>query len=560
MQVKKRHPLYRILEILKFERREIYSIYFYAIMLGLVQLILPLGIQAIISFVLGGSISTSLFLLIVFVVFSVLLNGLLQVNQMKIIEKIQQQLFVRYSFSYANIIPNIKLNALKGYHLPELVNRFFDVISLQKGISKLLLDIPTATIQIIFGLLLLAFYHPAFIFFGIMLLLVLYLILRFTGTKGLATSMEESYHKYKVAANLEDNARMNIIYRFIPASYRINNMDKHITNYLSARTSHFKILLIQYWALVGFKFLITAAMLIVGAILLVNQQLNIGQFIAAEIVIILVINSVEKLIVNLDKVYDVLTSLEKINQVLDKPTETNGTIKLEVKDKGPSVRVEHVDFSFTDNKQVLSDINFNIKGGDKLLIYGPKVSGKTTLLLLLSGIYNLKKGQIQFNDVPVGKYDRKSLLEQSMVILQTPDIIEGTLYENLTLGKSISYEEVFKVAEVTGLKKFVEECVEGFDMMLLPIGDGLPNSVIKKIMLARLLLAKPKLAFLDDAFEGIEKEIVAQIQNYIKEEMSGATMIFTSEHKLCKDVCNKVLLVDKGYGRLFGNIDELNNI
>src|SRR5690606_30001501 len=159
----KKRPLTRIFEILKFERKGISSIYFYAILAGLVQLTLPLGIQSIIMFVLGGSISTSLVLLFVFVVFGVFVNALLQVNQMEIIEKIQQQLFVRYSFMYTNKLHNIELKSVKDYYLPELVNRFFDVISLQKGIAKLLLDVPTATIQILFGLILLSFYHPTFI-------------------------------------------------------------------------------------------------------------------------------------------------------------------------------------------------------------------------------------------------------------------------------------------------------------------------------------------------------------------------------------------------------------
>lgn len=559
MAIKKSHPLYRILEILKFERKEIYAIYFYAIMLGIVQLVLPLGIQAIISFVLGGSISTSLFILIILVVLSVLLNGLLQVNQMKIIEKIQQQLFVRYSFSYAHRIPKIKLKSLRGYYLPELANRFFDVISLQKGISKLLLDIPTASIQILFGLLLLSFYHPAFIFFGIMLLFVLYLILRFTGNRGLQTSMEESNYKYRVAANLEDNARLNVLYRFIKPSYRINRIDREITNYLTARTNHFKILLIQYWTLVGFKFLITAAMLIVGALLLVNQQLNIGQFIAAEIVIILVINSVEKLIVNLDKVYDVLTSLEKINKILDKPVDEIGTIKLEESDMGPAFSAEQISFSYDDGVEVIKNVSFTIAKGEKLLIYGPKVSGKSTLLHVLSGIYNCVGGQLLINDIPQNKYDKEALLQQSMVLLDTPDIFEGTLYENLTLGQSITYEEVFRIAEIVGLKKFVDNQQDSYDMQLLSTGDGLPHSIVRKILIARMLLAKPKLALIDDAFDGMEEEIRLRVENFIKEEMKNTTMIITSGRKICNEVCDKVLVLDNGHGRLFGNIGELNN-
>lgn len=559
MSIKKSHPLYRILEILKFERKEIYAIYFYAIMLGIVQLVLPLGIQAIISFVLGGSISTSLFILIILVVFSVLLNGLLQVNQMKIIEKIQQQLFVRYSFSYAHRIPKIRLKALKGLYLPELANRFFDVISLQKGISKLLLDIPTATIQILFGLLLLSFYHPAFIFFGIMLLFVLYLILRFTGNRGLQTSLEESNYKYRVAANLEDNARLNILYRFVSASYRIKRVDKEITNYLSARTSHFKILLVQYWTLVGFKFLITAAMLIVGAFLLVNQQLNIGQFIAAEIVIILVINSVEKLIVNLDKVYDVLTSLEKINNVLDKPVDEVGTIKLEKNEKGPSFTAEHISFAYEEDASVIKNVSFQLERGEKLLIYGPKVSGKSTLLHVLSGIFNCVEGQLLIDGIPQNKYDKEALLQESMIVLDSPDIFQGTLYENITLGNDISYDEVFRISEIVGLKKFVDNQKDSYDMKLLSTGDGLPHSIVKKILMARMLLAKPKFALMDDGFEGIEEEIRLRVENFIKEEMQHTTMVITSGRKICEELCDKVLLLDNGYGRLFGNIDELKN-
>ncbi|MBC8034110.1 MAG: ABC transporter, partial [Chitinophagaceae bacterium] len=177
-----------IYEILLFEKREITSIYFYSMLNGLVVLSFPLGIQSIINFVIGGAVSTSLVLLVIFLIASVLINGLLQVNQMKLIEKIQQQLFVRYSFQYAQALPNLNLKETNNYYLPELVNRFFDTVSLQKGISKLLLDIPAATIQVIFGLLLLSFYHPVFILFGILLLTVLYIIIRFTGKRGLQTS------------------------------------------------------------------------------------------------------------------------------------------------------------------------------------------------------------------------------------------------------------------------------------------------------------------------------------------------------------------------------------
>jgi ATP-binding cassette subfamily B protein len=199
--------LSKLLSIIKYEKAEISSVYFYAILGGLIQLSLPLGIQAIIAFVMGGGISTSIVLLIIAVVLGVFLVGFLRVNQMRIIETIQQQIFVRYTFWYASRIPKLNLSKVDDYYLPEFVNRFFDVQNLQKGMSKLLLDMPAATIQIIFGLILLSFYSATFIIFGLALVIVLYLLLRLTGNQGLQSSMKESDFKYKTGGYLQDLAR-----------------------------------------------------------------------------------------------------------------------------------------------------------------------------------------------------------------------------------------------------------------------------------------------------------------------------------------------------------------
>ncbi|HRG83379.1 MAG TPA: ABC transporter ATP-binding protein, partial [Chitinophagaceae bacterium] len=197
-------PVSRILNLLKLERNEITAVYFYAILNGLIQLSLPVGVQAIIGYVLGASMRASLVVLIMLVVLGVLIAGIMQINQMKIIEKIikkiQQKLFVRYSLAFARHLPDLDLKKNDHVYLPELVNRFFDVQVLQKSLSKILLEIPTAVIQIFFGLVLLSFYHPAFILFGIILVSILVLILQFTGGRGLQTSLEKSKYKYKVAA------------------------------------------------------------------------------------------------------------------------------------------------------------------------------------------------------------------------------------------------------------------------------------------------------------------------------------------------------------------------
>ena len=313
-----------IISILKNDKIEISSIYLLAIVGGLVQLIMPLGIQSIIGFLMGGSYSTSLVLLMIVVIASVWADGYLQISKLKIIERIQQKLFYRYAIDYTEKIPNLKIDQLAYKGLPELVNRFFDVQSLQKSLSKLLLDIPIASIQIVFGLILISFYHPIFILFGAVLIIIIIMILRFTGKNGLLYSKEESTYKYKFVAHLELLAKNFITFKFREHnSLPLQKTDELVSKYLKSRNQHFNVLQIQYWSLIYFKLFTTISMLIAGVVLVINQKINIGQFIATEIVILSIINAVEKIVINLDQVYDALTAIEKISLVTDKETENN---------------------------------------------------------------------------------------------------------------------------------------------------------------------------------------------------------------------------------------------
>ena len=554
------NPIRRILQVIRLEKNEITSVYFYAILSGLIQLSLPLGIQSIISFVLGGAISTSLVVLIVLVVLGVFLNGLLQVNQMRLIEKVQQKIFVRYSFEFAERIPKLNLQSVDSYYLPELVNRFFDTVALQKGISKLLLDIPAATIQILFGLILLSFYHPVFIFFGLVLVLVISLILRLTSAKGMESSLRESDYKYAVAGWLEEMARVVKSFKFSRStSLNISKTDKLVSGYLTHRTTHFRVLLFQYWSLVGFKVAITAAMLIVGSILLVNQQLNIGQFIAAEIVILLVIGSIEKLIINLDTVYDVLTSVEKLGKLTDKPLEQDGTIELVEEDKGLSIEMNGVNFKYSKEvSPVLNKIKILVNSNEKVCIMGATGSGKSTLLRLMSGAYNDFEGTILIDNLPITNYQLDSLRKQTGILLSTQDIFLGTLLENINMGcDDISAKDILLMADKTGLKTFMAELKDGLNTQLDPVGKSLSRNIIQKILLLRALVNNPRLVLLEDPLEGLNDPIRQKVINYLITETKGQTIVISSNDENIAAKCGKVIFLKNGEVAAVGSWDEI---
>jgi ABC-type bacteriocin/lantibiotic exporter with double-glycine peptidase domain len=530
-----------LFKILKLDKKDISSIYFFAILGGLIALTLPLGIQTIINFVVAGTLSTSIIVLIIIVVIGVFINGLVQVRQMQITEKVKQKIFTRYSLEFANKLPYLNIEKLDKYYLPELVNRYFDAPSLTKSLEKILLDVPAAIIQIVFGLILLSFYHPIFIGFGLFLIVILIAIIKFTSPQGLATSLKASDYKYAIASWLEEMARVIKSFKYSKdTNLHLKKADKLVSGYLDARTSHFKILLTQYWSLITFKIIITAAMLIVGSYLVIDNQINVGQFIAADIVIITIMNSIEKLISSLDKVYDTLTSIQKLSKVIDSEIETSGTRELTTINKGVTIEFIDVNFGY-ESKKVLNNLSFKIQAGQMICLSGSSGSGKSSVLRLLTGAYSNFTGTILIDNAPIGNYSLKSLRNQTGILLSQQDIFNGTLLENLTMGSAdISIDEVNKLSDKLNLKDFIKTYKDGYDAVLDTQGKKINANIRQEILLVRALVGNHRLLLLENPFNNLEpKEIVALI-DYLQNE-NTATIIIISDDENVKSKCNMVI-------------------
>jgi ABC-type bacteriocin/lantibiotic exporter with double-glycine peptidase domain len=540
----------KLFELIKLEGKEISAIYFYAILSGLIQLSLPLGIQAILGFVLGATMATSVYLLIGAIIIAVLFVGYFQIQQMKIIEKIQQKIFVRYAFAFAESIPRFNLKDIDKYYLPEKINRFFDTLNVQKGISKLLLDIPIAIIQIVFGLVLLSLYHPLFVVFSFILILIIYLIFKLTSRRGLDTSIAESNHKYAVVAWLEEMGRVIKSLKYSQGTnINLIETDEKLLKYIGSRTSHFKILLLQFKSLVFFKVSVTALMLILGTYLLFNQQINIGQFVAAEIVIITVINSLEKLITSLENIYDVITGLYKLDSVLDNTLEKDGTISLAA--HAPIIEIHNLSFTYNNAQKVFDEISFPILPNSITCISGEENSGKSTLLKLLTGSYADFEGSIQFNKIPLQNYSLQSLRSQTGIMLYEQDIFEGTLYNNITLGKTIiSPEQIIDLLITIGIDNFISFFPKSFETIIDPLGKTLPSSVVQKILLLRALINNPSFLILEEPWQNLDSKSTSKLQQYLIDNVQNKTIIVSTNNKIFIDLCAHHIHLQNGKAQI----------
>lgn len=542
-------PLKRFYNLLQLDKKDVAQIFFYAIFAGLISLSLPLGIQAIINFIQSGHASVSWIVLIIIVIIGVALVGILSLMQLRITENLQQKIFVRSSFEFATRLPKIKFEALYNSYPPEIANRFFDTLTIQKGTSKLLIDFSAALLQIAFGIILLSLYHPFFIVFGILLFFLLYFIFKFSYRSGLETSLKESKFKYKVASWLQEIARNNSSFRNdLNYNYALQKNGAIVSGYLDYREKHFNVIKKQFIQLIGFKVLITASLLLIGGYLVLSQEMNIGQFVAAEIIILLVINSVEKIILGLETFYDVLTATEKIGQVTDLEIEEETSEPYDNCYSNISLETENLTFRFPDSKQKsLNEIDLKIDQGEHIFLEGKNGSGKTTLIRILSGLLQPTGGAFYINDDTFKKINLKQYRSQIGCIIHGETPFEGTILNNITFNdKSVSSEDLKWAITGLQLNDLIKSLPKGLDTAIFPEAKQLSSSNVKKILLARSIIHKPKILFYEDPTDMMDENVAKEIIDFLTAKEHNWTIIVSSKNPYWKTKSDRIITMQDG--------------
>lgn len=555
------NPVRRLISLLGTERKEIIYILFYAIIIGFVSLILPLGIQTTVELVSGGVVFSSVYLMIGLVIVGVLLTGALQIIQISLVEFLQRRIFSKAAFEFAYRLPRLRMEAILKSYAPELVNRFFDVITIQKGLPKLLIDLSSSVIQILFGLLLISLYHPFFVFFGLILLASLVVIFYVTGPRGLNSSIQESKYKYKVAQWLEELARALPSFKIAGnTDLPIRKTDYNVNNYLKYRKTHFSTLVTQFSFIVLFKALITGGLLIMGTLLVIDRKITLGQFVAAEIVIILILNAVEKIIMYMDVVYDLLTAVDKVSHVTDIPIEKTGGMDFVRTDaRGFGIRTKDLSYRYTEsNKYTLQNLDIQISPGQIVCISGSADAGKTTLTNILTGFYTDFEGIATINQYSLRDLDLTHLRDQVAKNISAEDLFDGTLLENLTVGKTnTTVEYVIDAIDRVGLSDDINRLPLGLETPIVSGGKGLSNTMVQKLILARCLAKRPKLIVLNDFFTALTKSDKMQLLSCLTREDRTWTLLVISNDPLIMSACENIIVMETGKIKSEGTFESL---
>jgi ABC-type bacteriocin/lantibiotic exporter with double-glycine peptidase domain len=551
MDTLKGHPLKRFFRLLKLDKKDIGFIYIYAIFEGIISLTIPVGIQAIINLIALNQVSSSWIVLTFIVALGTGVAGAMKLMQHIITETIQQRIFTRSAFDFAYRMPRLQMEAIKNEYAPELANRFFDTLSIQKGIPKILVDLSASSLQIIFGLILLSLYHPFFVFFGFILLFLIAIIVVSTFSPGLSSSLLESKYKYKVAYWLEELGRTMGSFKLAGRTqYPLEKTDELVTGYLDYRKKHFRVVKVQIISVIILKVLATAALLSIGGLLVINNELNIGQFVASEIVIIIILNALDKIVMGMETVFDLLTAVEKIGLVTDLPLEEESG--LDFKEiycpEGMSININNLTYETGDHRQkILNEITLDIKSGERICIVGASASGKSTLLKIIMGLYSNFSGTISYNDIPRKNMNIASLRSYIGDHVTEEHLFHETLIKNITMGRSnVSIQDVIKVCKRISLSDFIKSQPEGLNTIISSDGERLPQSVIKKIILARCIVDMPKLIVTEPLLYSMSSDDTKRIIEILTNRENPWTLIAVSRSARMAKSCDRIIVMDKG--------------
>ncbi|MBX7154842.1 MAG: ATP-binding cassette domain-containing protein [Candidatus Kapaibacterium sp.] len=512
------HILDKLWQLLKQEKKDIVVVIVYSVIMGLLSLIVPLSSQAIVNAVSLGIYTSQLVVLCVGVGLGLLLLGVFNVMEMYVVDVLRRRIFVRTAFDIAYRLPRIKHRALEGEYAPELVNRFFDVITVTKSLGKFLLDGVSAVLVALIGLILLAVYHPFFLLFDIFLVVFIVVLVLVLGRKGLTTSIMESKKKYAVANWLEEIARCQQAFKLnATPEFSYEYLDSIAEKYVKAHRSHFLVIARQVAGSSFFRSIATVGVLGLGGMLVIERQLSLGQLVAAELVIIALLGSIEKLITQFEDFYDLLTGIDKLATITDKELEAVGGESPDISQKALDIKILNLQFTYPNNHTVFNGLTLHIPSGNRVSLVGENGSGKTTLAELLAGIHEPKHGAIFLNDYDTRRMSLTAIRNNIGVVSRDNDVFAGTIEQNITMGRVVSYKQLTWAIAMAGLEDDMRTLPNGLNTYVVSGGTNLPYGVVRRIILARCILCKPRLIILDEAFEGVERAtklaIIEQLYN-----------------------------------------------
>ena len=536
-------PIPRVLQLVRAEGRDLWVVLVYAAGIGIVSLAVPVAVASLVNTVAFGTVLQQVFVLTLFVLVGLSFEGVMASLQFMVVELLQRRVFVRVALDLAHRLPALRDDARDAGHLPELLNRFFDVVTVQKTASSLLLEGLALALQAAIGTLLLAFYHPALLAFDAVLVLGIAFILLPLGRGAIATSIEESQEKYAVAAWLEELGRAPRAFRSEASrTFAVARAEDLTQRYLRARVRHFRIVMRQQVGSRALKALLSATLLGLGGWLVSERALSVGQLAAAELIVSAVLAGVARFSKQLDAWYDLVTSVDKLGHLTDLPTDRAGGAPLPAPRHGGRLSLElaAVGYRYGRGVEALRDVSLRVSPGERAAVLGGPSAGKSTLAALAVGLRAPSRGVVRVDGADVRELSLDAL-HRDAALVHHPEIFDGTVSDNVAVGRAdVSADDVRDALRRVGLEDAVAALPDGAGTRLQPGGGALSSAQRRRLMVARAVARRPRLLVVDGALDGLDDGTLAALLPVLLDRDAPWTLLLLTHRADLAARCDSV--------------------
>tara|TARA_Y100000588_G_C14217392_1_gene909447 strand:- start:461 stop:2077 length:1617 start_codon:yes stop_codon:yes gene_type:complete len=512
------------------DRKSFLSILILSILVSILSLIVPVAAQMLVNIVAFARIVQPIVVISVVVLAILVGTTILSIWQYIIVEILQQKLFARTVIESAKKIPILKPEIFFQYKGPEIVNHFFDVVTIQKTLAAVLIYGTNIIVSTFFGMILLAFYHPYFLWFDIVLILAVGLAILLPYRFALSMAHEECKQKHRIGFWLEEIIENSFLFKFNNnQEFALQETDERLVKYLQARNKHFAMILRHIGSIHIISALAICLLLGIGGYLVTINQLSLGQLVAAEIVLSGITVSLKQFSLLMKDYYDMLASNVKVQQLLNLDSEPTRNGDLEHDFQLPDeINLQFKDFSLEkDSKQKL---NITI-GSDKALIFqSEEIELARTLMDLLSGFPVQFKGQVLVNEIPTD-YSKWLGVRDEISRLNRLEIFKGSISDNILLGHKKDATGIMKLLTLLGLQEKIVNLPNGLETIISKNEAHFSLTELKLIMIARIIVANPKIIMIDAFLDNFSAEQCELVKKAIDQYTKAIIIIFSRQKK-----------------------------
>ncbi len=534
-------PLERLLGLMKPDRSDLWAVATFSVVVGLLALATPIAVEALVNTVAFGRYLQPIVVLSIILMTFLGFGAAIRALNTLIVEIVQRRLFVRVVEDLAFRLPRVDQSAIDNYHGPELANRFFDVVTLQKVSAKLLLDGITIALQTALGMAVLAFYHPFLLGFDFVLLGAIVFIVFVLGRDAVNTAIAESASKYRVAAWLQELLRNPTAFKLHGgAQFGLDQADKLTVDYLEARKAHFRIVMRQIVFALGLQAVAATVLLGLGGWLVIQGELNLGQLVAAELIVMNIVGSFAKIGKYVESFYDLLASVDKLGKLFDLPVEPHNKL-FHLEDTKPAGLKVHAVSQRIGATTLHSGLTFEVQPGQRLAVKGPAGSGKSALLDLITGVRHPSSGNVALDNIDLREL-RPDSLREHVSLARHIEIFHGTIEENVHLNRPhINADDVREALERVGLLHEIMQFPNGVSTKVQTGGAPLSNSQALRLMLARAIVNRPRLLLLDGILDRASDDEVQFLQSKLCGSDIPWTLVVATGRNAIANECDHIL-------------------